>query len=403
MRAPAGTGATSVSILDPARFASLLDVLQDDGFEVVGPTVVDGAIIHCPLTEVDDLPQGVGDRQGPGRYRLVDHGDDTWFAHAVGPTSAKRRLLPPRHPLWAAHARDDASFAIEEAERERPRTAFVGVKPCEAAAIAVQDRVFLHGVVEDEVYAANREDVLLVVVECETPAATCFCPSMGTGPGLELEGGPAHPAAGIADLVLTELTDPHRLLARAGTEAGRTLLERLEAPEATATDLRSREQLLERSTERIHRQLDADGVHDLLLGNLEHPRWDDIAERCLACGNCTLVCPTCFCTTVEDRTDLAGTSASRERRWDSCFNLDFSHTGPSSVRSTTRARYRQWLTHKLATWIDQFDTSGCVGCGRCITWCPVGIDLTEEVATIRRTSEDTGIDWPLVPSQLREG
>src|SRR6056297_907270 len=178
MRVPASTGATQGSVLDQAHLAALLDALRDDGFEVVGPTTVDGAIVHRPIAQVGDLPVGVGDRQGPGSYELEDRDDGAWFGYAVGPGSAKRRLLPPRHPLWTAHARDDASFAIDEAELDTMRTAFVGLKPCEAAAIAVQDRVLLHGVVPDEVYAANREDVLLVVVECQSPAATCFCPSM---------------------------------------------------------------------------------------------------------------------------------------------------------------------------------------------------------------------------------
>ena len=96
-----------------------------------------------------------------------------------------------------------------------------------------------------------------------------------------------------------------------------------------------------------------------------------------------MVCPTCFCTTVEDGTDLAGESAERTRRWDSCFTIDFSYVHGGSVRLRSRSRYRQWMTHKLATWIDQFGSSGCVGCGRCITWCPVAIDITEEVAAIR--------------------
>ncbi|MFP4310355.1 MAG: 4Fe-4S dicluster domain-containing protein [Nitriliruptoraceae bacterium] len=401
---PTSTGVTTVSVLDEPHLGALLEALREDGYEVVGPTEVDGAIVHGPVTEVADLPQGVGDEQGPGRYELTRSDDDAWFGYAVGPSSAKRRLLPPRHPLWTAQAQDDASFAIDEAVPPPSRTAFLGLKPCEAAAIAIQDRVLLQGPVADEVYAANRDDVLLIAVECQAPAATCFCPSMGTGPGLELDGEAAHPAAGLVDLVLTELPAPtHKLLARAGTERGRDLLERLDAPAATDDDLAARDRVLTEAAERIRRHLDADAVHDLLLGNLEHPHWDAIAERCLACANCTLVCPTCFCTTVEDRTDLAGTTASRERRWDSCFSLEFTHTGPSSVRTTTRARYRQWLTHKLATWTDQFGTSGCVGCGRCIAWCPVGIDLTEEVATIRRTSEDTGAAWPLVPSGLREG
>jgi sulfhydrogenase subunit beta (sulfur reductase) len=100
-----------------------------------------------------------------------------------------------------------------------------------------------------------------------------------------------------------------------------------------------------------------------------------------------MVCPTCFCTSVEDSTDVDGDGVVRVQRWDSCFTVDYSYIHGGSVRSSDRSRYRQWMTHKLSTWFDQFGSSGCVGCGRCITWCPVGIDITEEVAAIRATEE----------------
>jgi formate hydrogenlyase subunit 6/NADH:ubiquinone oxidoreductase subunit I len=135
------------------------------------------------------------------------------------------------------------------------------------------------------------------------------------------------------------------------------------------------------------RVMDTSDIKELLYRNYEHPRWDNVAGRCLTCANCTNVCPTCFCTTVEDVTDLTGQQAERRRRWDSCFTMDFSYIHGGSIRASTKSRYRQWMTHKLATWIDQFGTSGCVGCGRCITWCPVGIDITEEVAAIRAGEE----------------
>jgi sulfhydrogenase subunit beta (sulfur reductase) len=136
------------------------------------------------------------------------------------------------------------------------------------------------------------------------------------------------------------------------------------------------------------RRLDTDGIRDLLRETLEHPRWDEVAGRCLTCGNCTLVCPTCFCTAVEDGNDLTGERAERSRVWDSCFSIDYSYIHGGSIRQSPKGRYRQWLTHKLGTWHDQFGSSGCVGCGRCITWCPVGIDITEEVAAIRTTERE---------------
>jgi sulfhydrogenase subunit beta (sulfur reductase) len=369
-------------LLDPAvltvdTVGALIGLLREDGYRVVGPTVRDGSIVHGDLRDLDDLPRGWTDEQAPGTYRLLRRDDDALFGYAVGPSSAKRELFPPQQRLWTATADGDATFHVDEEVRVPERIAFLGVRACELAAIAIQDRVFLHGLHEDEVYAANRSDVLLLAVECGSPAGTCFCVSMETGPAVD----------GGADLVLTELLDgEHRFLARAGTLNGSDLLARVAREEAGEEDLAARDEVVATASASMGRQLDTDGIHDLLLGNLEHPRWSEVGERCLACTNCTLVCPTCFCTTVEDSTDLTGEHAFRDRRWDSCFGIEFSHAGPASVRTSTSARYRQWMTHKLATWIDQFDSSGCVGCGRCITWCPVGIDITEEVAAIRATS-----------------
>lgn len=370
LRAPGAVTLAATALDD------LVALLQDDGYRVVAPTLRDGAIVHGDLRDVAELPRGWTDEQEAGGYRLRRRDDDAFFGYAVGPDSPKRQLFPPRHRLWDAVLGDDGTLTVDEAPAPTGAVAFLGLRACELAAIAIHDRVLLGGLVEDGVYAARRQDVLVVAVECTTPSGTCFCPSVGGGP--EVEAG--------ADLTLTELFDGgHRFLGRADTEAGRHLLARLPVVPATDLDTHERAVALQAARDAMGRRLDTDGLHDLLLGNLEHPRWDELAERCLACGNCTLVCPTCFCTEVEDTTDLDGGVAHHDRRWASCFELGFSHIGPGDVRGSTRSRYRQWMTHKLATWIDQFDSLGCVGCGRCITWCPVGIDITEEAAAIRAT------------------
>jgi ferredoxin len=187
------------------------------------------------------------------------------------------------------------------------------------------------------------------------------------------------------DLALTELADgsEHVFVAEAGSEEGRAILDLLAPPAASGAEAARAEAVIAHTAATMGRTMDADDLHEMLPRNHAHPRWDDVAERCLTCGNCTMVCPTCFCTSVEDSSDLTGTETSRSRRWDSCFTMDFSYLHGGSVRASARSRYRQWMTHKLSTWHDQFATSGCVGCGRCVTWCPVGIDITEEVRAIR--------------------
>ncbi|HEX6418994.1 MAG TPA: 4Fe-4S dicluster domain-containing protein [Acidimicrobiales bacterium] len=363
------------STLDLAGLDALMAAIRSAGYRLVGPTVRDRAVVLDDIESVDDLPAGWGDEQEGGRYRLRRRDDSALFGWAVGAHSWKAYLFPPRVTLWTA-SRTGGGLRFEPGEPgESSPQAFFGVRSCDLHAIAVQDRVLAGGDHPDPHYARRRAGLLVVAVTCSDPASTCFCPSMGTGPR----------APGGFDLALTELIDAggHRFVVEVATERGAGVLAGVPARPAADADLAAATQVAVRARERITRSIDTRGIRDLLAASLDHPRWDDVAERCLACTNCTLVCPTCFCSTVEDHSELAGDRAERERRWDSCFTLDHSYLHGGSVRPTHLARYRQWLTHKLGTWIDQFDSSGCVGCGRCITWCPVGIDITEEVAALR--------------------
>jgi len=357
---------------------TLIDALAGRGYEVLGPTLCDGAIVYDAIRSLQDLPAGWTERQGAGRYRLERRADDALFGFTVGPQSWKAYLHPPVISLWAARKGEDGSVAIKSEAGDCPKFAFLGVRACELSAIGVQDKVFCDGPYADVTYLARRRKAFIVAVNCSQAGGTCFCVSMKTGPKAE---------SGF-DLALTELlgNSRHEFLIEVGSEAGAEILRAVPHRDASQADLDEADEIVARTARQMGRTLEVDGIRELLFGNLDHPRWDEVAGRCLTCANCTMICPTCFCTTVDDHSDLAGTSAERVRKWDSCFTMDFSYIHGGSVRKTARSRYRQWMTHKLASWNDQFGTSGCVGCGRCITWCPVGIDITAEVAAIRASA-----------------
>ena len=262
------------------------------------------------------------------------------------------------------------SLAFEAVPPDPPRLALLGVRACELAALGIHDRVLAGGTFVDEDYRARRDSLLIVAVQCTRSASGCFCTSMGTGPEVR-EG---------HDLVLTELDDG--FVVGAGSAAGERLLARLPGRLASPAEQGAATAAVNAVRSEIGDPVVMEGMRDRLMDQLDNPRWAQVAERCLACANCTMVCPTCFCTSTRIESDLDGTVNVAERQWDSCFTAGFAKVAGGNFRPERADRYRQWLTHKFATWFDQFGTAGCVGCGRCITWCPVGIDVREELAAV---------------------
>jgi formate hydrogenlyase subunit 6/NADH:ubiquinone oxidoreductase subunit I len=360
----------STVVLEKPELGRIIDHLWADGYTVVGPTIAQGAIVFDELRSLRDLPIGWTDEQEAGIYRLRTREDGAYFGYAVGPHSWKKYLFPPRQTLFTI-ARSEDSFIVEHGAEPVPKYAFLGVRSCDIHAIEIQDRIFLNGPYVDPHYQARRRPGLIVAVHCSQAASTCFCTSMRTGPA----------ASRGFDLALTEL--PDAFVVEVATDRGQAMMAGIPCRAATGSELGAAARVVQKTEAQIKRRLDTSDLPDLLYDNLEHPRWNDVGDRCLSCTNCTMVCPTCFCHAVEDVPDLDGLRSERVRLWDSCFNLEHAHLAGGNTRPEIRARYRQWLTHKLASWIDQYGVSGCVGCGRCITWCPVGIDLTEEVAAIR--------------------
>ncbi len=333
-----------------------------------------------PVERGADFPVGYTDAQDGGYYRITKGDAPTLFGYSVGPHSLKNHLYPSHKRLWRAK-RQENGVAFEEDWQEPPALAFVGLRSCDVHAMLVHDAVLLGGRFVDSDYKARRERLFVVAVNCGQAGGTCFCASMNTGPK----------ATTGYDLSLTEVYDGerHYFTVEWGSELGAAVLDEVPHRSATADETAAASERIQRASDQMGRSMDTKGIRELFSDHLESPQWEEVAGRCLTCGNCTQVCPTCFCSTVEDTTDLTGEVAERWRHWDSCFTLDFSYLHGGAVRKTGASRYRQWITHKLGTWHDQFGMSGCIGCGRCITWCPVGIDITEEVAKMRGSEART--------------
>lgn len=360
--------------MSPEGLGRLIASLREDGREVLGPVARDGAVCLGPVRSLADLPAGISDDQAPGHYRLSQgpSAEGALFGYTAGPHAYKRAFLLPEVTLVKLR-RKGADLEVLAGPPPAPKLALLGVRSCDLSALAIHDKVLRDGPQADADYASRRKDVLIVAVQCGKAGGTCFCVSMQTGPR----------ATSGFDLALTELLSPaHRFVVEIGSPAGARLASLLGLSPAAPEDTSEADAVIARTAAQMGRVLETAGLHDRLAANLEDPRWDEIASRCLGCTSCTMVCPTCFCTTMEDRTDLTDTVAERVRRYDSCFSEAFAHVHGGTVRASLKSRYRQWLTHKLSSWIDQFGTSGCVGCGRCITFCPVGIDITAEAASI---------------------
>ena len=361
-------------IVDVDAINSILTILKGQKFKTIGPKISDNTIIYDELNNINNLPIGITDVHEAGSYRLKKRDDKALFGYNLGPFSFKKYLFPPQITVLKSKKIDGKITILKENEAVE-KLAFIGVKPCELHAILIQDKIFLDGEYIDNYYKKQRDNLFIVTTNCTEAGSSCFCTSTNTGPNI-LEG---------FDLSITEniSEEGHYFVIEAGSNAGIKLLNELTLTEASVELLQKVEDKINDARLNMGRTLQTENLKEVLLNNLTHPHWEKIAKKCLSCGNCTMVCPTCFCSNIKDVTSLSGVDNERVRTWDSCFSMEYSYIHGGTVRASIKSRYRQWMTHKLASWQDQFQTLGCVGCGRCIVWCPVGIDITKEALSLQ--------------------
>lgn len=360
-------------LLNADQLDLIFQQLRKKDYQLLAPVISDQTIIYDEVQSVDDLPKGYTEKQGPGLFQLIKTDDDRRFNFTVGAQSWKKFLHPSECKILQS-TRTDQKITITKEHESIKKMAFIGVRACELSAILVLDNVLLHNDYQDSIYKNRRDHVFMVAVNCTEPGENCFCLSMNSGPFVTEH----------FDLSLTEINLDNEIKYEVmwGSEKGKELLSELSLPDSTEEQIQKVNQVMGQVKGKFKKTLDTKNIKKILQQNPEHPMWEEVAKKCLLCANCTMVCPTCFCTNIEDTTDLTGNHAERWRKWDSCFNVDFSYIHGGHIRPSAKARYRQWMTHKLSNWVDQFGTFGCVGCGRCITWCPVGIDITEQAKLI---------------------
>jgi ferredoxin len=334
----------------------------------MGPKPKDGVIRFAPISAASELPWGIADEQSPGRYRLTEGPPNRAFFWTTAPQAAKAVFFPPQEALWTARRDDSGRVAFSLVQPDNRPLAFIGLRACDLAARDLHDRHFAAR--GDPWYRSRRAQAFIVAVNCARSTGTCFCASTGDGPALTS----GH------DLLLDELDDGYLVLA--GSDRGAAVLAKLGLAPAPAAMVDAAARQTAEAARQQHRTLPAGDLPALLEAHRQTPAWEAIAHRCLACGNCTAVCPSCFCHRHTEEPALDASESVHGRDWDSCFSEGHSLMHGRPHRPGISHRYRQWVGHKFGAWHAQYGRSGCTGCGRCITWCPVGIDVTESLAAV---------------------
>jgi ferredoxin len=297
--------------------------------------------------------------------------DEPFFAY-LNSKNAPKNIFFPHTETMMKYTRTPQGMVFSSEVNEAGQSVLFGVRPCDAHSFVVLDKLFDQEKYKDQYYIAKRQNTTVITLACvKPPYATCFCTSVDGEP-VSSEG---------ADILLTDIGDEY--LVELVTEKGAKLAGYFGDTKADAPAEAKKAELAAKAKEAIKSKVPAHEVKPILDKNFDHPFWDTIHAKCLACGTCTYLCPTCHCFDISD--EVVGSDGIRLRSWDSCmFPLFTKETSGHNPRPSQKERWRQRTMHKFKYYIDMFNTIGCVGCGRCVMYCPVNLDIRKVVEDISK-------------------
>jgi len=348
----------------------LFDTLLDQGFDLNGPAVKNNSIQYVPINLTEQLPWGVQDKQDLSIHELKVVDDSKCFQWSNGASSAKSHLFKQDVTLWKVLKDEDTQKLefVQEKIKAKP-VALFGLKSCDLEAIKIQDKTLLHGKFVDDIYQNYRKNLFAIGVNCVYASSNCFCKSLNTGPEIKTD---------VAELILTEIKDG--FLVEYISERAKGILAVDEWVDVSP-GMVSEAKTLKNQANDQHKSIPLAEIRSANMhrGSKDADLWNSFMGDCTSCGTCTQVCPTCFCHKTEELPSFDEDESEHIRMWDSCFNESHGYTNGINHRPDLLSRYQMWMMHKFSEWQRQFGVSGCVGCGRCMSWCPVGIDVTDGV------------------------
>lgn len=305
-------------------------------------------------------------KEGIVQFSAIKNGAEACLTFANTKKPGKEILFPQSEELYSYTI--DTEGVRMQANVDQKETIVFGMRPCDVKSLVLLDNVFKNDQYQDVYYLTRRANTLIVGLGCNEPAATCFCSNMACGPFAK-EG---------SDIFLTDIGEAY--VAEGISEKGQALLAKLGLGSATAEQKALANQL--QAETKADGGVNIAGIAEKLGGMFEHPFWDSLHEKCLGCAACTYLCPTCHCFDIAD--EAADCNGCRVRNWDACmFPLFTLHGSGHNPRPNGKARWRQRLMHKFNYFVDRYNATACVGCGRCIKNCPVNLDIRQALADIR--------------------